>query len=187
MQIDLTIDGVAAGTIRGLAHLADMMSRLQPGQTVALKSGGTERFLADRVEAIARRRHHCVAWEGTPTEHTLRFRLEPGMSPAEPAQTAARVGGGGTKLEQRDVGTGVETQHPPTALTAPQNQVRSANSTGPDSVQTHLSEWPPERGRPEASGPRLHGLARNPGEPTTVSPEGEVVPLCHRTLKGGHR
>jgi hypothetical protein len=32
MQIELTIDGVAVGTIRGLAHLADTMSRLEPAR-----------------------------------------------------------------------------------------------------------------------------------------------------------
>ncbi len=182
MQIELTIDGVAVGTIRGLAHLADTMSRLQPGQAVALESDGTERFLADRIEALARRRHHRAAWEATPTERTLRFRLEPSTSPAEPMQAAARLGPGVTKLEQLDVETEARNQHPPTAPTRPrhlQNPVGtgSASSTDSDSVTTHLSEPPPENGRPDTSGPRPHELAGDPGEPTTVSPEGEVVPL----------
>jgi hypothetical protein len=175
MQIELTIDGVAVGTIRGLAHLADTMSRLQPGQAVALESDGTERFLADRIEALARRRHYRVAWEGTPTEHTLRFRLEPTTSPAEPAQAAARLGPGG----QRDVGPGAQNQHPPTAPTGPQHPHRtgSANSTGSDSVPTHLSEPPPESGPPDASRSHPYALSGDAGEPTTISPEGEVVPL----------
>jgi hypothetical protein len=182
MQIELRIDGVAVGTIRGLAHLAETISRLQPGKAVALESDGTERFLADRIEALARRRHHRVAWEGRPTEHTLRFRREPGASPAVTVQAAARLGLGGTKLEQRGVETEAQNQHPPAAPTGmqhPQNQVdtSSATSTGSDSALTDLSEPPPESGPPDASGPRPHGLAGDAGQPTTVSPEGKVVPL----------
>jgi hypothetical protein len=185
MKIELTIDGVAVGTIRGLAYLADTMSRLRPGQAVVLESDGTERFLADRIEALARRRHQRIAWEGRPTEHTLRFRLEPSTSPAEPAQTATRLGPGAMKPEQRDVGTEAQNQHPPTAPTGPQhleNPVRtgSATSMGLGSESTHLSELPLESGRPDTSIPRPHrphGLAGDPGEPTAVSPEGDVVPL----------
>jgi hypothetical protein len=110
----------------------------------------------------------------------LRFRLEPAASPAEPAQGAARVGPSGTKPEQRDVGT--EAQRPPTAPTGPQhlqNPIRivSASSTGSNSVPTRVSESLSESVRADASGPRPHGLAEDPSGPTTVSPEGEVVPL----------
>jgi hypothetical protein len=56
MHIELTVDGAVLGTVRGLAHLADAMSRLRPGHAITLESDGAERFLADRIEALARRR-----------------------------------------------------------------------------------------------------------------------------------
>jgi hypothetical protein len=183
MQIELTIDSTAVGTIRGLAYLADTMSRLQPGQLVALESDGTERFLADRIEALARRRHYHVAWEGTPTDRTLRFRLElPRSEPAQAEQRAAvRLGSSDTKLEDRAAVAAAPFRVPtaePTRTEPAQSPFMTGapSSTGVDRVPAHLS-GPLEGDRSGATEPLTRGAAGNAREPTIVSPEGEVVPF----------
>jgi hypothetical protein len=188
MHITLTVDGAVVGRIQGLAQLADSVSRLGPGQAIALESDGTERFLADRIEALAKRRQYSVAWDGQPTDRDLRFRLvrsTPGSRPAQAERRAAEPLGPGDEepadRRARAAEAAPRSQSPAAGEARPQ-QLHSPVLTGTASPGAAAPAPTRSPGTPEArlsAGPgrTAPGSAGNTAEPTTVSPEGEVVPL----------
>jgi hypothetical protein len=188
MQIRLIVDGAGVGMIQGLTQLADAFSRLGPGHAIALESDGTERFLADRIQSLAKRRHYDVAWEGQPTDRTLRFRLVPSTPDSRPAQVERPAAGQLEPGDEEPVHHGA-----PAAKAAPPSQRPAASDARPQQLQIPAlagtaspgapepaptrSAGTPEARMAEALGAAARGSAGDAVEPTTVSPEGEVVPL----------